>query len=337
MMMMSSSFNNPSPYSGGGGTPSFGAVTSTSTSGTLQSAGFVFPTGSTTTIGSNNTPPAMSEAELQELCALVEAFCGIHLDGTKRYLLETRLLKLLLESGCNTYGEFITLCKGPRQRDIKPKVVDAMTTKETLWFRDEHPFETLKQDVLPYLLEANPPSLLKPFRIWSAACSTGQEPYSLSMTLNEFASTHSQYNNLADGKMARIVATDIAPSALTLARMARYDTVAMARGLSELRKQRFFEPQGRVYTLKEEVKRIVEFQSINLHEEFGQLGLFDLICIRNVAIYFSQELKEKIYARMAKQLKPNGLLLLGCSESMVGLSTPFKGQLFGRSTFYKVP
>ena len=321
----------------GGATPTtfqFSQPSSTHNTPSTASASTFNYSSSSSSTNSNQTVPAMTTAELTNLRKLVEDVCGIHLEADKQYLLETRLLKLLIEYDCHTYTQLVQLCRGAKQNELRPKLVDLMTTKETMWFRDEHPYETLKTHILPDLLKNRAPT--DTIRIWSAACSTGQEPYSIAMCVNELASSSSIYNDLANGQRLKIKGTDIASSAVMLSKMGRYDMVAMGRGISDVRKNRFFTQQGRAWVLKDEVKRIIEFEQANLQADLSLLGLFDIIFMRNVAIYFSKEFKVQLYAKLAKQLKPNGYLIIGSTESLLGLETPFRLEMQGKTSFYRL-
>ena len=298
---------------------------------------YASPNKTTTTyspVNNNQVVPVMQPTELTDLRRLVEEVCGIYLEADKQYLLETRLLKLLLEYNCTTYSQLIHLCRGAKQQELRPKLVDLMTTKETMWFRDEHPYETLKTHILPDLLKRR--STTDTLRIWSAACSTGQEPYSIAMCVNEFASTSAIYNDLANGQRLKIKGTDIASSAVLLSKMGRYDAIAMGRGMSDVRKAKFFTQQGRAWVLKDEVKKLTEFEQVNLQADLSHLGQFDIIFMRNVAIYFSKEFKLQLYAKLAKQLKPDGYLVMGSTESLWGLETPFRLEMSGKSSFYRL-
>ena len=276
----------------------------------------------------------MTASELLQLCLLVEDLCGIQLDASKQYLLETRLLKTLIEYNCASYTDFIHLMKTPAQAKLRPLVIDAMTTKETLWFRDVHPFETIASDILPDLLKQNPAGSLK---FWSAACSTGQEPYSLAMLVHEYAEAHPQLEIIPNHRV-QILGTDVASSSVALSKMARYDILAMGRGINPERKQKFFESQGRVHVVKDEVKALCDFKIANLGEDLSfSIGRnFDLICLRNVAIYFSREFKQVLFNRLAKMLKPNGYLILGATENLTGLQTPFTPQSIGKTTVFRL-
>lgn len=340
-------FKQPNSSSSAAENPPRGVTTEAKTSFSIPATAFPAPsTGGTPAFGTsyNNTNsstpstdasiPVMSNIELTELRKLVEDVCGIHLEADKQYLLETRLLKLLLEYNCNNYTQLIQLCRGAKQQELRPKLIDLMTTKETMWFRDEHPYETLKLHILPEILKKRSNS--ESVRIWSAACSTGQEPYSISMCVNELAGASGTYPNLIDGQRLRIKGTDIAPSSIMLSKMARYDMVAMGRGISDTRKNRFFTQQGRAWTVNDDVKKLVDFELANLQSDLSHLGLFDIIFMRNVAIYFSKEFKTTLYAKLAKQLKPDGYLIIGSTESMVGLDTPFKLEMHGKTSYYRL-
>ena len=318
----------PSHTANSGGTPSF-QFSQHSASSHSSSSSYT-----ASNSNSNQAVPVMSTNELTELRKLVEDVCGIHLEADKQYLLETRLLKLLIEYNCSSYTQLIQLCRGAKQNELRPKLVDLMTTKETMWFRDEHPYETFKTHILPELLKNR--AATDTIRIWSAACSTGQEPYSISMCVHELASTTAIYNDLTNGQRLKIKGTDIAPSSILLSKMGRYDMVAMGRGISDIRKNKFFTQQGRAWAVKDEVKKLTEFEQANLQADLSPLGLFDVIFMRNVAIYFSKEFKIQLYAKLAKQLKPNGYLIIGSTESLVGIETPFKLEMHDKTSFYRL-
>jgi chemotaxis protein methyltransferase CheR len=291
--------------------------------------------GANTPLGSRPAPKPMTSNELQLLSELVEDLCGIHIDSTKQYLLETRLLKMLIELGCQSYTEFVQLARGPKREELRPKLVDAMTTKETMWFRDVHPYETFGQLILPDVFKQ---AGNKPVKIWSAACSTGQEPYSIAMCLHEYAKTNQRMDLVNNLGNIEILGTDIATSSIMLSKAGRYDQLAMARGLSPQRREAFFTDQGRVSTINDEIKRLCDFKLANLQHDLPRLlgNDFDIIFMRNVAIYFTKDFKQELYAKLAKMLKPNGYLIIGATESMVGLQTPFKLQSLGKSTVYRL-
>ncbi len=211
---------------------------------------------------------------------------------------------------------------------LRGKIVDAMTTNETLWFRDSHPYTILEKELFPEAAQQRH----KPLRIWSAACSSGQEPYSMSIIADEYIKAN-------PGSLARkveIVATDISKTILEQARQARYDEMSLVRGMSTERRNRYFKQHDDVWELNNDIKRRVRFTELNLMQSFATLGKFDIIFCRNVLIYFSAELKSDILNRMAKQLQPNGYLVLGSSESITGYTDAFKMVRSGGAVYYQL-
>jgi chemotaxis protein methyltransferase CheR len=271
--------------------------------------------------------------EFKLLRDLIEKECGIALSDDKGYLIESRLAKLVIESGCQSYRDFYLKAQNKQEPTLKLKIIDAMTTNETLWFRDETPYMTLKEILLPEQVKLLREGKIPQIRIWSAACSTGQEPYSIAMMIFEYAK---QYNipDLLQGK-ASILATDICSSALTLAKLGRYDTISISRGMLPNFKENYFQEQNRVWAIKEDVKKLVTFQQFNLQQPFTTLGKFDLIFMRNVAIYFSPEFKTCLYEKLSKALNPTGYLILGATESVVGYSNEFITKDLGKMTVYQ--
>ena len=193
-------------------------------------------------------------------------------------------------------------------------VIEAMTTNETLWFRDQHPFSNLTDRILPELAE-NSTSL----KIWSAACSTGQEPYSIAITIQEYLK-----NNPGIRLNSNILATDISENVLKKCREGLYDEYELSRGLSEQQKIRYFDHQSdSMLRIKQELRRSIRFESMNLIHSFKKLGVFDLIFCRNVLIYFPESVKDDILRRIHGSLRRGGYLLLGSSEGVRGLGDLF--------------
>ncbi len=253
-----------------------------------------------------------ANADFELFRVFLEKTCGIVLGSNKQYLVSSRLNKLMEQQGIKSLGELVQRIQTQRG-GLREMVVDAMTTNETLWFRDTYPFEVLKQRVLPELIKANGGQRL---RIWSAACSSGQEPYSLSMAIDEFEKT-----NLGQLKAGvQIVATDLSGSMLTAAKAGEYDTLAMGRGLSPERLQRYFDAKGPGrWAVKPAIRSRVEFRALNLLDSYASLGKFDMVFCRNVLIYFSAEVKRDILLRIHGTLKPGGYLFLGASEALNNL------------------
>jgi chemotaxis protein methyltransferase CheR len=242
------------------------------------------------------------------------------LGDEKAYLIETRLTKLMAENGCEDFGQFYSLIRNGGRADLREKIVDAMTTNETLWFRDTHPFTILREKLLPFLAEEIRQRRRARVRIWSAACSTGQEPYSMAIVIREFCREQTG----VQPELFEIVGTDISPSALFLAIAARYDGISISRGLSSTVRDQYFRQDGRVWVLHEPVKKMVTFKKFNLQDDPAPLGRFDVVFLRYVAIYFSDALKKTIFARLAQMLSPSGYLILGGVESLRGFSDAFE-------------
>jgi len=247
--------------------------------------------------------------------AFLEKSCGLVLGENKHYLVTSRLSRLMDEFGASSVGELLRLRKHGGRSDLRDRVIEAMTTKETYWFRDVFPFEILKQRILPELVKRN----ADPVKVWSAACSSGQEAYSVSMVVSEF-------QQLRPGTLrnVQIVGTDISAPIVKDARNARYDELSVARGLSAERRDRFFRRDADSWVVRPEVASRASFREFNLLDGYGALGRFDVIFCRNVLIYFSPENKRDILARMAHALNPGGYLFLGASESMANYSTAFE-------------
>ncbi|MBY6186079.1 protein-glutamate O-methyltransferase CheR [Marinobacter hydrocarbonoclasticus] len=257
---------------------------------------------------------SLATQDYQAFADFLQNQCGIVLGDNKQYLVRSRLGPLM-EAHHATMADLVREAMRPSGSALKTQVIEAMTTNETFWFRDGYPFELLKNEVLPEFSQPN-----RRVRIWSAACSTGQEPYSLSISLQEYRRKNP--GRLVQG--AEILATDLSSQVLEQAQRGEYDALAMARGLSEPRKQ-FFEclGEGRM-RVKPEVRQGITFRQHNLLESYLLLGRFDIIFCRNVLIYFSPENKQKILRQFAAALNPGGYLFLGASESIANLSDDFE-------------
>jgi len=257
----------------------------------------------------------ISKQEYEIFRYFLENACGIVLGENKHYLVTSRLNKLTHEFSYPNLGAMLVELKKNTNNKLKERVVDAMTTNETMWFRDKYPFEMLNDIMLPELGKGR----TKPIRIWSAASSSGQESYSISMTTSEYM----QKNPGALKANIEITATDISPSMLKIGKDAKYDKLSMNRGLTEERRKRFFKEQGDGWVANADVRQRVRFTELNLTSNYTLLGKFDIIFCRNVLIYFSTELKTDILTRMAQALNPKGFILLGGSESPTGYCDAF--------------
>lgn len=240
---------------------------------------------------------------------VLEKNSGIMLGQGKEYLVNSRLRRMMEREDI---GSFTELMNGmERQRMLMDKVIDAMTTNETLWFRDDHPYRIFREILLPELAAKR-----RPLKIWSAACSTGQEPYSLSIEIEEYRKRFP--GQLMAGE--RILATDISPTALDAAKEGVYQQLAIRRGMTDNYLKTYFDEveEGR-WRIRQNVRNRIDFRIHNLQQSFSLLGKFDIIFIRNVLIYFSAEFKVDILKRMHANLNPGGYLMLGASEAMNNL------------------
>ncbi len=258
----------------------------------------------------------LSREDYERFRVFLEKACGIVLGDNKQYLIASRLTPLLAQYQLQSLTALIERMQLNGQSGLYESIVDAMTTNETLWFRDGFPFEILKQVILPEHHKARTGGV----RIWSAACSSGQEPYSLSMCVEEYLRT----NPGALGGGVQITATDLSPSMLDQARAGEYDAAAMLRGISDERKRLFFTERNGRWAVRDELKRRVSFRELNLLSGYEPLGRFHVIFCRNVLIYFSADLKRDILARLAGALLPGGYLFLGAAEAITGYSDAFE-------------
>jgi len=277
-------------------------------------------------------PMKISESEFTFMKQFIEQSCGISLVDQKAYLIESRLTHLLVETGSSSYLDLYNKAKADTTNTLRNKIVDAMTTNETLWFRDQAPFDFLKAELARQFHNEFIGKKRSRLRIWSAACSTGQEPYSIAIILREFA----RLNPTFPLELVEITATDISPTALFLARAGRYDQIAISRGLPDDLRNRYFTQDGKTWKINDDIKSMVKLQKLNLQDSFASLGTFDMIFCRNVAIYFSDSFKTDLFSRLAKALTPEGYFFVGASESLSFYSNLFKMHTHNRLVYYRV-
>lgn len=274
---------------------------------------------------------AITPVEFKLLRDYIERHCGIVLGEEKAYLVETRLAGLLAETGCRDFGSFYRLASAEDSNALRDKIVDAMTTNETLWFRDGHPFQILREVLLPEFSQQLRVGGRFRIRIWSAAASTGQEPYSIAMAILE----HCRLNPDLRPDQFEIVASDISPSALFLARAGRYDAGALGRGMPDDLRNRYFRQEGPVWVLDDAVKRLVTLRKFNLQDSMDSLGRFDIVFCRYVTIYFSDPFKRQIYEGIARLTSPGGYLFISAVENMHGHADLFEARSHGTGTYYR--
>jgi chemotaxis protein methyltransferase CheR len=258
----------------------------------------------------------LDDKSYHQFRVFLEQQCGIVLGESKQYLVKSRLAPLMNKFGVNSLGELVTRTLLPVERQLRAAVIDAMTTNETLWFRDDYPFKLLKSKILPDLVQRK-----TPIKIWSAASSSGQEAYSIAMSILEYQKS----NPGSFSRGVQIIGTDISTTMLDHCKYGHYDSLALARGLSEERKRQFFEKgDNGMLKVKDEVKKMVSFRPLNLLNSYSLMGRFDVVFCRNVLIYFSPEIKAQIISQIHGTLNDRGYLFLGASESLSGLNSDFE-------------
>jgi chemotaxis protein methyltransferase CheR len=255
------------------------------------------------------TPP-----DYEYLRKLLRDHSGLDLSADKQYLIESRLLPLCRKVDLSGIGELVLKMKGGSAA-ITTQVVEAMTTNETFFFRDKIPFDHFRGSVMPELLQAR--ASRKSIRIWCAAGSTGQEPYSLAMCLKEMGAA------LA-GWRIEILATDLSQGVLEKSRAGIYSQFEVQRGLPIQMLVKYFKQIGELWQINPDIRGMVQHRQLNLLHDFSQLGGFDVIFCRNVLIYFDQDTKINIFNRLAKATEPDGFLVLGAAETVVGLTDVFR-------------
>lgn len=263
----------------------------------------------------------------------IEDKCGIYLGEEKAYLLESRLSKMLAESVFASFEElYAQICtwNDPVRID---DFIDSITVNETFWFRDKTPWLIMEELLLPaYIMELREGKREK-VRIWSAASSYGQEPYSIAMCIDHYLMSHC----IRDLNLDRfeIHATDISHTVIQMAKTGKYDNISIQRGLEDNYRSAYFKNEGRVWTLNEKIRNAVKFQQFNLINEFASFPKFDTIFFRNVLIYFSDKLKEEMMAKIRASLCPGGALFIGSSELFTDYDANYIMAQYKNGTYFK--
>jgi len=278
-------------------------------------------------IAQQDTGTGLSAANLQYLCAIVFEDSGIVLDASKRYLLDARLKPVATEQTLESLDQLCQRLQADGRGPLRRRVIESMTTHETLFFRDLTPFEALKKAIVPELLEKRRVS--RCLSIWSAACSSGQEPYSLAMMLREIVPG-------VDRWQIDILATDLSEAILARAREATYFQLEVNRGLPVQYLVKYFARKHLDWELKPEIRRMVRFETLNLKADFRRLGPFDIVLCRNVLIYFDTDLKKRILAGIRDVMAPDGYLLLGGAETVFNVDDQFERRTVGEASFYQL-
>lgn len=266
----------------------------------------------------------MRPIDLQFLAAFVRDRAGIVLDESKQYLLEARLAPVVREAGLADLAALCDRLRGPGATSLKSSVVEAMTTNETSFFRDGAPFELLRSEVLPDLVQRR--ASTRRLAIWSAASSSGQEPYTLAMILRD------SFGHLAGWDIS-ITATDLSEQMVERTSRGVFSEYELGRGLSPALRDRHFQRAGTGWQVREELRRLVRARTLNLLQPFPTEFKFDLVLIRNVLIYFDEPTKVQILRRIRNVVEPDGYLMLGTAETPRGES--FVRATPGRSMLYR--
>lgn len=257
----------------------------------------------------------MSPADYDYLRQFLKSRSGLVLSNEKQYLIESRLLPVARKNGLDSIAALVAKLKDSRESKLAEAVVEAMTTNESFFYRDKLPFEHFTQVMIPELLKAR--ASTRTLRIWCAAASTGQEPYTLAMCLKEMES------RLA-GWRIEILGTDISNDVLERARNGTYTQFEVQRGLPIQMLLKYFTQQGDSWTISPQLRSMIQWRKFNLLDSFASFGPFDIVFCRNVLIYFDQPTKADILNRISRVLSPDGFLVLGAAETVVGLADCFK-------------
>ena len=271
------------------------------------------------------TANALTRENYAFLQAYIQNESGIVLDDGKQYLIESRLLPILREKNVLSLDALCQRLAENRSSPLAKRVIEAMTTNETLFFRDPTMFDALRAHVLPALFDAVKGG--RKVRIWSAAASTGQEAYSLAMLLLEMGKGAEQ---------VEIIGTDLSEQVLERARLGRFIQFEVSRGLPSQYLMKYFDRAGLDWQLKECVRKMVRFHPLDLRRSLKTVQRCDLVLCRNVLIYFNTETKKQVLAAIKEVLAPGGVLVLGCAETVINLDRGFKRAVVGQSTFYSI-
>lgn len=274
----------------------------------------------------------LSAAEVRQLAAYIYDISGIHLDDSKGYLLETRLAPLLTTFQCDSYGDLCRLARADHSGHVNLALIDAISTNETLFFRDRKPFDLLRYKIVPDIIDRQrrerPGGRLR-LSVWSAACSTGQELYSIAISLKELL-PHAGADEI------RLLGTDISDDAVARASYGVYSRFEVARGLPEAILRRYFRPYGDGWRVIDEIRSMVVFKRFNLMNSFAGLGYFDIVFCRNVAIYFTPPDRQRLFEKIARVLKPGGALIVGGAESLAMMGDRFQARHYLEGIYYQV-
>lgn len=269
----------------------------------------------------------VATADFAYLQQLVMDRSAIVLADDKEYLLKARLQPVAREMGLASAEEVMEKVRLTRDRALEKRIVEAMTTNETLWFRDVNPFNALRRTVLPELIARRRSS--RRLSVWSAACSSGQELYSVAMLLGD------SFPEVLEWDLT-LMGTDLSSEMVDRARAGSYSTLEMNRGLPAALLVRHFDRDGNQFRIHDDIRKLARFQTMNLAEPWPALPLFDLILLRNVLIYFDVPTRKRVLTAAGRALGEGGYLFIGSSETMMGVTDAFEGRTADGATFYRI-
>ncbi|NOX31797.1 MAG: protein-glutamate O-methyltransferase CheR [Actinobacteria bacterium] len=280
------------------------------------------------TANPTDTDTGIGTQDFEFLRKLVRSESGIELDQNHQYLVDSRLPPVARQYKLAGIGEVMRQLRRSRDKKLQVDVIDAMTTNETSFFRDQHPFEDLTEHVIPKIIEANPPGT--PVTIWCAAASSGQEPYTLAMMINE------SFPELVRDRQIKIVATDLSRTMIKRTEEGRYSQFEVNRGLPASLLLDYFEQDGREWVIRQDLRDMIETSVVNLLEPWPTVPKCDLVLLRNVMIYFSPDTKREILRRIrAEVLRPGGYLMLGSSETLIGIDDNYEKHKMDKGSIYR--
>lgn len=268
----------------------------------------------------------LAAVDFDYIAELLRSEAAIRLEPGKDYLVHSRLSPLARRHGLATVTELVARLRDRSDRSLRDEVIEAMTTNETSFFRDIHPFAALAERILPELMRRN--AATRTITLWSAACSSGQEPYSVAMLVRD------RLPELSDWHV-RIIGTDISTEMVERAAAGRFTRTEVNRGLPAALRSRHFRPAGVDWQISDEIRRMVEFRALNLIDEWPFLPPVDVVLLRNVLIYFEAATKRRILDRVRRVMRPHGYLIMGGPETALNLGAGFVGVRIGRTTAYQ--
>jgi len=272
------------------------------------------------------TTATLNTHTFEFISKLIRTKAAIVLEPTKAYLVESRLNPVARDNGFDSLEKLVLELQRPGSQKLTQQVVEAMTTNETSFFRDLHPFDALKQQILPELIEKR--SKERTLTIWSNACSSGQEVYTIAMIIRE------HFPELLNWKL-KLIASDLSTQILDKARQGTFNQTEVSRGLPMPLLIKNFVKNGLTWQIKEDIRKMVDFRVINLVEPFPIMPTPDIVFLRNVLIYFAPEMKRDILNKVRKVMKPDGYLFLGGAETTMNLNVAFERTQIGKAVCYK--